>query len=282
MTIGKRERSSGLGFTDLLFNTLVGFVFLFVISFLLIQPPEPVKKKIDSKAEVIITLSWEAGNYSDIDLWVKDPEGNIISFKGRTAGLMHLDRDDLGAANDTLTLADGTLVSSDVNREIATIRGWIPGEWTVNVHFYAYRGVKRNQIENMTGVNNLEDVTPGPVQKPVPVTVELVQINPYKEITTAKFNLTDTGQEVTAFNFTVRKQKSYTTGPDGTDENMYYDIYNVNNHPTPFVYNVGGLWQAPGGTPYTPPTGSNDYDGNNPMVLEWDNLETVSKKLGGP
>ena len=37
MTTGKRNRYlSGLGFTDLLFNTLIGFVFLFVIAFLLI------------------------------------------------------------------------------------------------------------------------------------------------------------------------------------------------------------------------------------------------------
>ena len=279
MTIGKRERSSGLGFTDLLFNTLVGFVFLFVISFLLIQPPEPVKKKIDSKAEVIITLTWQTGNYSDIDLWVKDPEGNIISFKGRTNGLMHLDRDDLGAANDTLTLADGTIVTSDVNREIATIRGWILGEWSVNVHFYAYRGAKQ-----VTGQDNPEDVSPRGGNRPVPVTVELVQINPYKEHTTAKFDLTETGQEVTAFNFTVSETTTYSTSSDGTEPTKRYYIHKINNHPVPMVYKDGGLWQREGGEslPSAPSVGSNNYDEYNPALWNIDSLEPATTKLEGP
>lgn len=267
MIIGKRERSSGLGFTDLLFNTLVGFVFLFVISFLLIQPPVPTNKKIDPKSELIIILTWEAGNYSDIDLWVKDPEGNVVSFKRRTAGLMHLDRDDLGAANDTLMLADGTIVAVDENVEVVTIRGWIPGEWTVNVHYYAHRA----RLSEATGADNPEDVSPNPPKNPIPITVELVRVNPFKEITTAKFELTESGEEVTAFNFTVVQRENGSATPDGT-QSYTYSIEYVNNHPTPFVY-TDGL------------THFEDETGNHPMPIGdtydpslWDGMTTQLKK----
>ena len=46
---------SGIGFTDLLFNLVIGFVYLFVIAFILINP---IAKKGDviKKAEYMITI----------------------------------------------------------------------------------------------------------------------------------------------------------------------------------------------------------------------------------
>lgn len=234
----ERRNASGIGFTDLLFNTLVGFVFLFVISFLLIQPPVPTNKKIDPKAELIITLTWEKGNYSDIDLWVRDPEGNVISFKGKSKGLMHLDRDDLGAANDTMLLADGTTVATDENHEVATIRGWIPGEWNVSIHYYAARG-----RSTVTGDSNLHEKDVNPLG-PIPVTVDLVRVNPFKEITISKLTLLEPGQEATAFNFTVTRidEPSRHVTSDGND-GPAYSITNINTIQTPFVYQNGaGAW----------------------------------------
>ena len=69
----KRDKfKSSIGFTDMLFNLLVGFVFLFVIAFILINPP--VKKSdAPKKAEYIITLEWEDDSHDDVDLWVKEP-----------------------------------------------------------------------------------------------------------------------------------------------------------------------------------------------------------------
>ena len=98
MTPGKRNRNlSGLGFTDLLFNTLIGFVFLFVIAFLLIAPPVPTDKKIDPKAEILIILTWPEGSSKDIDMWAtlwhldqtKISFGILILFYGLTAHLGH-------------------------------------------------------------------------------------------------------------------------------------------------------------------------------------------------
>ena len=56
--MSKRRLGSGLAFNDLLFNVLIGFVMLFIIAFLLINP---ITKKADIpvKAEFIITIEWE-------------------------------------------------------------------------------------------------------------------------------------------------------------------------------------------------------------------------------
>ena len=78
-------------------------------------------------------------NSDDVDTWLEDPLGNLIWFHNKEAGLAHLDRDDLGHMNDTIHLADGSVIKYPYNQEILTIRGFIGGEWTLNVHMYSKR-----------------------------------------------------------------------------------------------------------------------------------------------
>jgi len=125
-------------FIDLLFNLLLGYAFLFLISFLLIQPILK-KAEVHTQAEFIITVTWALDNSDDVDVWLEDPLGNMVWFRNKEAGLSHLDRDDLGSSNDTIYLADGSVIKYPYNQEILTIRGFIGGEWTLNVHMYAKR-----------------------------------------------------------------------------------------------------------------------------------------------
>ena len=125
-------------FVDLLFNLLLGFAFLFIISFLMIQPILK-KAEVHTQAEYIITVTWPLNNKDDVDTWLEDPLGNIVYFKNKEAGLAHLDRDDLGDMNDTIYLADGTKIKYPYNQEILTIRGFVGGEWTLNLHMYSKR-----------------------------------------------------------------------------------------------------------------------------------------------
>ena len=61
------EDNSGDAFTDLLFNALLGFAFMFFISFSLIQ--KPLKDgNLESKAEFIISVEWEDYHPDDVDL----------------------------------------------------------------------------------------------------------------------------------------------------------------------------------------------------------------------
>lgn len=174
----KRNYHTNLAFLDLLFNTLLCFAALFSLAFILINPSKK-NKNVDAKAEFIITVIWPSEMDDDVDTYVEDPEGNLIAFNRREQGLMHLDRDDTGLSFDTISTSFG-IVEYKENREMVTIRGYVPGEYVVNVHMYTKR----------------ED-------KETPVTIILEKINPYKVITGRNVVLKLRGDEKTAFRFTV-------------------------------------------------------------------------------
>ena len=97
--------------------------------------PIPKTGVINPKAEYIITVSWADNNPDDIDTYVEDPQGNIVWYHIREAGLMHLDRDDRGNFKDTIVL-DGEKIRNPLNQETITLRGIVKGEYVVNVYHY--------------------------------------------------------------------------------------------------------------------------------------------------
>jgi hypothetical protein len=174
-----RRRNTFDPFTDLLFNALLGFTFLFLVAIMFMNP-EAKTGIIDPKAEYILTIRWEDYSPDDIDVWVEDPEGNLVWFRNAEAGLLHLDRDDRGILYDTITI-DGEEISNPLNQEVVTIRGIVPGEYIVNLHYYA------------TETNN-----------PVDVDVTLSKVNPVLEIAYyRKVTLDQVGDEITVFRFTI-------------------------------------------------------------------------------
>lgn len=128
-----RSRSTD-PFIDLLFNALLGFTFLFLVSVMFMNP-EARKGRVDLKAEYIISVTWPDHLADDIDLWVQDPIGETVSYLRKDAGWLHLDRDDRGEINDTI-IVDGQELLYPINQEVVTIRGIIPGEYTVNLYYY--------------------------------------------------------------------------------------------------------------------------------------------------
>lgn len=174
-----RRNRSELGFTDLLFNALLGFVVMFVIAFLLINPVAETGA-VDNKAEFLITLTWPDGRKEDVDLYVEDPDGRLVWFRSREAGLMHLDRDDLGLGNDVIEVA-GKKIVNPVNQEIVSIRGIAPGEYVVNLHLYRDEGGKA-----------------------VPTKVRVEKLNPkVKLVFYGDVTLSERGEERTAVRFSV-------------------------------------------------------------------------------
>jgi hypothetical protein len=133
----KKRYSNFDPFTDLLFNILLGFTFLFFITILFINPITKLGN-INMKAEYIITVDWKDSLPDDIDLWVKDPNGEIVSYLKKDAGWLHLDRDDRGVVNDKVII-DGKEVIYPINREVVTLRGIIPGEYVVNLYLYDHK-----------------------------------------------------------------------------------------------------------------------------------------------
>jgi len=166
-------------FTDILFNALLGFAFMFSVAFILIRP-EVTDGKINPKAEFMITAQWPDGHQDDIDLIVEDGEGNLVWFDAREAGLMHLDRDDRGWLGDSI-IVSGEKIENPLNQETVTIRGIAAGEYVVNVlHYKAQSG------------------------RPVPVKVKVEKLNPSVNVIYAGTNiLTGAGDEQTAVRFSL-------------------------------------------------------------------------------
>jgi len=134
MKITRRSHQLSDPFTDLLFNTLLGFTLLFFISIIFMNPIAKLGN-INYKAEYIITVSWPEDQPDDIDLWVQDPYRETVSYLRKEAGWLNLDRDDRGDLNDTVMI-NGKQVVHPINQEVVTIRGIISGEYIVNLHYY--------------------------------------------------------------------------------------------------------------------------------------------------
>ena len=190
MLRNNRRRDTTEAFTDLLFNALLGFVFMFAVAVIFMNPIAKTGA-IETKAEYIITVTWPEGNASDVDTWTQDPAGNLTWYAAKESGLMHLDRDDTGTTRDILTI-NGLTVENPLNQEIVSIRGIVPGEWTVNIQMYAY---------DPTGLEDSATSNP-----PVPVSVKVEKVNPVVRVVFYDtLILRGQGDEVTAVRFTIQQ-----------------------------------------------------------------------------
>jgi hypothetical protein len=158
-------------FTDLLFNTLLGFAFMFALAFMLISTPEKTGD-IESKAEVLITIRWADQHPDDVDALVEDPRGGLVWYHNRDSGLMHLDRDDRGVFADQINV-NGVKVNNPINQETVTVRATL-------LHY------KSNY------------------SAPLPVTVKVEKLNPNVSLVYYDtVELTGSGDEKTAVRFTL-------------------------------------------------------------------------------
>ena len=203
--MNNEKYKSTIGFTDLLFNILVGFAFLFIIAFLLIKP-EAKKKDFDRNAEFVVVLEWDKEAKGDIDLYVEDPLGDKCSFRQTVANFMHLDKDDLGSINDTVVNADGTVSTVRINREVITIRGIIAGEYVINAHYYSERDYSNidNRIEMGSSTRKKKS-------KELTVKIELHKVNPYTIMWVGEKRFFGKGQEETFVRFRLDKDGTVLT-----------------------------------------------------------------------
>jgi|TARA_B110000908_G_C10094949_1_gene375837 hypothetical protein len=182
--MARRRSGNQLAFNDMLFNVLLGFVVLFVIAFLLINPITK-KQDIPSKAEAMILIEWDNTSAVDVDLWLGHDSDPPVGFSNKAGMGMNLERDDLGTSNDRMVI-DGEVSFIKINREVINIRGIVPGLYYPNVHVYSW---SRSQVE------------------PLKVTVTVIDINPrYKEVYTVEFLVTSKGEVVRTPGFEIDKE----------------------------------------------------------------------------
>jgi hypothetical protein len=199
--MNNEKYKSTIGFTDLLFNILVGFAFLFIIAFLLIKP-EAKKEDFERKAEFVVVLEWDHDQPDDIDLYVQDPTNSTVHFRLPIANFMYLDKDDLGFANDIVKNIDGTITKVNINREVVTIRGIIPGEYIINAHYYSARKWTGQTLT--TNIDNAEELGKGKsTGKKLTVKIELYKVDPYKIWWIGEKTFTHRAQEETFVRFII-------------------------------------------------------------------------------
>lgn len=189
-------------FIDLLFNALLGFTVLYILAVIAVQPEQP-KEGANLKAEFIISINWDENSPDDVDVWVRDPQGEVVSYLNKEAGWLHLDRDDRGDLNDTVVI-DGEEVVYPINQEIVTLRGLIPGEYVVNLYYYE---TKSKQPVDATV--KIERINPS-VQT---VFVEQVTLQQQDdELTAIRFHMTSDG-EVSQFSRLPERLTPYNLDP---------------------------------------------------------------------
>jgi hypothetical protein len=171
-------------FVDLMMSTLVVVTALLVASNAL-ERAEKEKKEIEkaklaTDGKYAVVMEWPNGSTDDIDLYVRDPKGNIAFFSARDVGLMHLEHDDQGMRSDFSSSASGD-VRVERNEERTILRGTFPGEYVVNVHMYGKHD-----------------------RSPTPVTIRLYFLQGEDAAVIEKVRtLAAGGDEQTAFRFTL-------------------------------------------------------------------------------
>jgi len=173
-----KKYSSNLAFIDLLFNMLVGFTCLFIISFLLINP---IAKKglVDPPVKLMVEARWGDESKWDVDLWAKSPN-SLVGYPSKESGYVTLSRDDLGKTNDTYTVNGITKVVKR-NYEVVNLTDLPDGEYVINVHMFS---AQFNE-------------------KLFPINIRVVQIQPYRVIYEDNVYMDWPKQERTAVSFNV-------------------------------------------------------------------------------
>jgi hypothetical protein len=184
-------------YIDLLINLLTGTVVLFILTTLLIAPITKNNEGIKKNADYIITLEWPEAVDCDVDLWVRDPLNNIVSYKIPESGLMYFERDDMGKRRSVYDIDGKEVVIDPDNKEYITLRGTFPGEYIVNLHVYSCLSSETNMGLDIGA----------PIE--IPVTVEVIRINPNLVVEKSiHMKMDAVWQEKTAIRFVMDDQKN--------------------------------------------------------------------------
>jgi hypothetical protein len=186
-------------YIDLLINLLTGTFVLFLLTTLLIAPKIENNQGIKKNADYVITIEWPVTIDCDVDLWIRDPQNNILSYQTPEVGLMYLERDDMGNRRMEFDINGTKMLIDPDNKEFATFRGTFEGEYIVNIHSYSCRdaSIKDEGVALKRGVTIS-----------VPVVAEIVMINPnYVVVKHVELLLTNVWQEKTLFRFVIDAKK---------------------------------------------------------------------------
>lgn len=184
-------------YIDLLIALLMGTVVIFILTTLLIAPITQSSEGIKKNADYVLTLEWPNEIDCDVDLWVRDPLNNIVSYRFPEAGLMYFERDDMGKRRSMFELDGKEIVIDPDNKEFVTLRGTFKGEYVVNLHVYSC----------INKINNL--ALPQGSLIDIPIIIEIIRINPSFIVAKhIEMKMDSVWQEKTAVRFVMDDKKN--------------------------------------------------------------------------
>lgn len=175
-----------LSWIDLILNLLLGITAMFMLAVINMNVQKKTISPIEEKAEILIIMSWADRSNDDVDLWIQDPDGRILSYRTRQTGFLTLDHDDMGFSIYKQTTESGES-SIPYRREVAAVRRKIEGRYIVNVHMFQKRD-----------------------PEPVVVTIESIQVNPYRVLIRKTITFSATKEEITVYGFDIDKNEIIT------------------------------------------------------------------------
>jgi hypothetical protein len=182
----ERRNFAWIPLVDILMNSFMGFVALFALA--IISQGKPTDGNITLKGEYLITMEWQTESSDDMDLWVRQGNGDAAGFRGwhKDIRSMSLDRDNMGS-DDWLYDDAGSRVKRLPKREMITVRGIMPGKYTVNGYLYKH-----------------EPGSPNPRAY-----VEVIRLNPYMVVFQGEKEFTVAQRDQTYLTFTIDKDGDY-------------------------------------------------------------------------
>lgn len=127
-----------LSFIDLLFNLMLGFAAMFLLSLAMISASKKTEEQsLKRDVEYFIRIEWQGDSDNDVDMWLQDPTGDMIGYKDKQRNHMYLERDNLG--NDA-----NLAVPGHINEEVISLLKAVPGWYTMNLHWFERRSDLRN------------------------------------------------------------------------------------------------------------------------------------------
>jgi hypothetical protein len=183
-----RDRSSiWIGLADLLLCVLS-------VVIVAVAPKEPAQSGVPEKAEYLLSAEWNVNLDADVDIWLIPLTKKPVFYGSRDVGCARLDSDNRGFIDDVVTLADGTKVKVDSDKETISLRCVEPGHYDLGVNLYAFR---RNGA-----------VLRGALRGPgVKVHVEIVAVNPTVHLVYSKdVTLDRVGQTINVESFDLSRE----------------------------------------------------------------------------
>jgi hypothetical protein len=169
------DDAEGTVFRDVIMLALMGFVVIVVLLLPHLNPPVKASEDTSPPGNLIVEVRWPDDQDTDVDLWVEAPGDRPVGYSNKGGAVFNLLRDDLGFQGDPTNL----------NYEVAFSRGFVAGEYTVNLHLYQDRSRRL------------------PVDVTVSVGVKRKPQDPVERIDVRNVTMRNVGQEATVVRFAL-------------------------------------------------------------------------------